>query len=175
MRIPRRFFNTRRNTALRRRSSPSRIKTNDPPEPPIVKPKSPAQAARMVARGGEGGDPADSEDDLIKQLNNWKNNKWKKAMDLTAGEMEINREDSSTEVYNYMTSKVQKARLALAERVIEELYSGTIPKKSKARRDLSNIEGMKRIVKSGEGGAQRTARVFRNSVGKVLNNNKNKK
>ena len=70
-----------------------------------------------------------------------------------------------------MTSKVQKARLALAEKVLDEMYGGTVPKGSKARRDISNIEGMKRLVKAEKGGAQKTADVLRKSVDKVLKGN----
>ena len=74
-----------------------------------------------------------------------------------------------------MVSKVQKARLALAQRVLAEMYSGTVPKGSKARRDMSNKVGMERIVKSEKGGAQKTAEVLRKSVDKVLNPKKTKK
>lgn len=72
-------------------------------------------------------------------------------------------------LYNCMTSKLQKARLALAERVLDEMYSGTVPKESKARRDMSNKVGMERLVKAKPGGAQKTAKAFRTSVDKVLN------
>lgn len=67
------------------------------------------------------------------------------------------------------TELVRGSRLALAERVLGEMYSGTIKKGSKAARDLSNIEGMKRIVRAEPGGAQKTAKVLRQSVDKVLN------
>ena len=73
-----------------------------------------------------------------------------------------------------MVSKVQKARLALAERVLGEMYSGTVPKGSKARRDMSNKVGMERIVRRSKGGAQKTADVLRKSVDKVLNPKKTK-
>jgi len=68
-----------------------------------------------------------------------------------------------------MTHKLTKARLALAERILGEMYSGTVPKGSKARRNMSNKVGMERIVKAEPGGAQRTAKVLRTSVDKVLN------
>mgnify|MGYP003124952568 CR=1 FL=1 len=67
------------------------------------------------------------------------------------------------------TEIVRGARLALAERVLGEMYSNTVPKGSKAARDLSNIEGMRRIVQAEPGGAQKTAKVLRTSVDKVLN------
>ena len=64
---------------------------------------------------------------------------------------------------------IHMARLALAQRVLAEMYSGTVPKGSKARRDMSNKVGMERIVRRSKGGAQKTAEVLRKSVGKVLN------
>tara|TARA_B100000900_G_scaffold404100_1_gene412012 strand:- start:758 stop:1249 length:492 start_codon:yes stop_codon:yes gene_type:complete len=66
------------------------------------------------------------------------------------------------------TELVKGARLALAE-IILEMYSGTIPKGSKAHRDISNKVGMERIVRRSKGGAQRTAEVLRKSVDQVLN------
>mgnify|MGYP003146691731 CR=1 FL=1 len=72
------------------------------------------------------------------------------------------------------TEIVRRARLALAERVLGEMYSGTVPKGSKARRDMSNKVGMERIVRRSKGGAQKTADVLRKSVDKVLNPKKTK-
>jgi len=66
---------------------------------------------------------------------------------------------------------VKISRQKLAQRVLDEMYSGTIKKGSKAARDLSNIEGMKRLVKAKKGGAQKTADVLRTSVDKVLKGN----
>jgi len=74
----------------------------------------------------------------------WYHAEDERAPDKAPNPTDVKRRAKGKKPYRQRSSTniVRGARLALAERVLAEMYSGTVPKGSKARRDMSNKVGM---------------------------------